>query len=208
MSAYENFIQDFPNRCNDLLQECEKKARFIGREVTLMICIASAGFTIPFERIRQKHPSENNCRYSEAAKRINELLKKNFLESRLAKGSKGSWHRGPLASHSGSPDNWPEIGSPDKIKNNEKVKEILFHLRNALAHGNIYTIGRRIETIIFLSETDYKSGKFNYITVTPDDFCNFLRNWFEFLNDFTLSAEVSTGIMHNDLQFLFEAAND
>lgn len=207
MSEYKNFIKDFPSRCGDLLLTYEKRSRFHGREVTLMLSIASAGLTIPYERIRSYHPSGDSRRYVEAKKMVDSLLKEKFLESVLAKENEGSWCRGVLNSHFGDPDSWPEMNSPIPLSAKEKNKEVLHHIRNALAHGNIYTLGREISTIIFLSETGYQSGKFNYITSSPDDFCKFLRNWFKFIGQLNLPQEVSTGIISDPYEDFGDVVN-
>lgn len=207
MSEYKNFIKDFPSRCAELLLTYEKRARFHGREVTLMLSIASAGLTVPYERIRSCHPSGDSSRYVEAKKMVDSLLKERFLKSILAKENEGSWCRGALSTHLGDPDSWPEMNSPIPLSEKEKNKDVLHHLRNALAHGNIYTLGSEISTIIFLSETDFKSGIFRYITVSPDDFCKLLRNWFKFIGELNLPQEASTGIISDHYEDLGDVVN-
>jgi hypothetical protein len=71
MSNYNNFVQDFPKRCDELLCHFIKPASGRDREVTLMLAVASAGFVIPFERLRQptdpqrQHPARDRERFEE-----------------------------------------------------------------------------------------------------------------------------------------------
>lgn len=65
------------------------------------------------------------------------------------------------------------------------------HIRNALAHGNIFTRGNpEIEQIILLSERAVGTNKFNFLAVAPADFRLFLKNWLEFLRDLDLPEDV------------------
>src|SRR5215469_18571837 len=52
MTAYRNFVEDFPRRCRDILKVAGKPALSRGREVTLNLVIASAGLLVPYERVK------------------------------------------------------------------------------------------------------------------------------------------------------------
>ncbi len=52
MSSFANFVEDFPSRCGDLLVRFHQDAVANDREVTLALMVASAGFLVPFERLR------------------------------------------------------------------------------------------------------------------------------------------------------------
>ena len=52
MTAYKNFVQDFPTRCCDMLKDYEREALLSGREVTLTLAMAASGLIVPFERLR------------------------------------------------------------------------------------------------------------------------------------------------------------
>lgn len=186
MSEYMNFIQDFPTRCGEILESYQKRATFQGREVTLMLSIASSGFLVPYERIRAKHPSGDASRYNKICTEIKSLFNTKFNDSSLLEDASGVWWFGKLASHNGMPDDWPEMRNLQQVSNKEKTREILYHLRNALAHGNIFTMGKKIEKIIFLSTKEQDSPQFYYLAVTPNDFSAFLTNWFKFLGDLQL----------------------
>lgn len=196
---YYNFVQDFPSRCGELLEKFENKTRIIGREVTLMICIATAGFTVPYERMRKNHSAGDGSRYDKARKQLTDLYNMKFYASALGEDSSHSWHFGNLKDHAGGPDNWPEMDQLEPLAQDISTRDILYHLRNALAHGNIFTMGKRnITRLVFLSETDYKSGDFNYLTVIPSDFSIFLKKWFQFIESIEIPNEVVRGAINDE----------
>lgn len=196
MSGYTNFIQDFPTRCGELLATYKHRATFQGREVTLMLSIASAGFMIPFERMRAKHPFGDKDRYIDLSNEFQALYKQKFISSDLCSGSAGRWWYGKLVSHKGMPDDWPEMQNMQLADNKTKTIDILFHLRNALAHGNIFTTGKKIQKIIFLSKkSDSDDAPFYYLAVSPDDFCIFITNWFTFITRLNLPVDASEGYL-------------
>lgn len=92
---------------------------------------------------------------------------------------------------SNGPDSWIELSTPKPLGPDRKVKKVLLHIRNALAHGNIFTRGTpEIEQIILLSERAVGTNKFNFVAVAPADFRRFLKNWLEFLGELDLPQDV------------------
>lgn len=94
-----------------------------------------------------------------------------------------------------NPDSW-EINY-EKLPNIIKVLCVLKHIRNALAHGSIFTLPNendKIKEIIFLSEIRIGNefrGNYNVLKVCPEDFKEFLQNWMKFLiEDLKIPAEV------------------
>lgn len=64
MSEYQNYIQDFPNRCCEILENFGEEAKEKNLAVTLMLSIATAGFSIPYERLKNKrHPSQDSSSF-------------------------------------------------------------------------------------------------------------------------------------------------
>lgn len=205
MTSYSSFTQDFPKRCMDILRSFEDLARDNDREVTLMLCIASAGFIIPFERLNPSYPNHiADDRHSKAVSKLGSLLGRSFT----------SWHEGTTWEYiDGIPgetiratqiDQW---ANPDKRKilYNEKTAGSVFsHLRNALAHGNIFSYPTpteqypttSIEILIFLSKCRDKETKqlldiYNLLSVSPEGFRTFLEKWMEFLNGFKIPTDIS-----------------
>jgi hypothetical protein len=202
MSNYRNFVTDFPNRCNDLLTRYEKHARGSDREVTLMLSIASAGFTIPFERLLQREPSTATCptcnlrfeipapchpagdreRHRTAADMLDLLLDEKFRESELwDPAHEDDWSNAKkIPDVQQALDFWADVAVP--IGPDRKVSSVLKHIRNALAHGSIFTRAikrNQIGLIVLVQKND--ETDFSMLAVSPDAFREFLRRWFDFL---------------------------
>ena len=187
MTAYKNFVDDFPRRCQDILRFAGRRASFGGREVTLSLMVASAGLIIPYERLKPgefDHPSGDNINFSDAADQLRNLLKQRFLSSAVWNAPVSTWQSGILESVLGDPDSWDGLHNRVQLRADKKVKEIIGVIRNALAHGNIFTFNNPIDAIIFLSRVDYKDVKkgYSFIYVSPGDFTMFLEKWFDFLD--------------------------
>ena len=183
MSDYTNFAKFFPQRCSDLL-ELYRLANVTDREVTLLLTVASAGITIPKERLENKnypYPFDDNHRYQDARDRLYELLEQNFQGSVLLPKNCKSWCFGPLAKVNGDPDNWAELQNPSSMPPKHSVKKVIKHIRNSLAHGSIHTYGDPISKIIFVASVKPRGSDFNYLLVSPEDFLAFLKQWFKFL---------------------------
>lgn len=183
MSNYRSFVQDFPERCETLLLALEQTVPGSQYEVSSALTFAAASIVMPYERLRREcHPSKDAARYAALKKTFDNLMRERFLGSRLGPVSSAhSWCFGRLSSIQGDPDAWPELQSPTRLDESIKTREVMFHLRNALSHGNIFTHGDPIRRLVFLSETDYNTGVFNYIVASPPDFRQLLQRWFEFL---------------------------
>ena len=196
MTNYNNFIQDFPTRCCEILDQYETDALSRGREVTLMLAMAASGFVVPFERLcpQEGSPYYDRRDYTKAASQFDRLCVKNFLNSELWKENVGSWSFDELSSVAEDPDGWSELQEPrTPLNSRKKVRDILEHLRNALAHGNIFTFPKgvcNIQFIIFLSRQSGTSADFNFLCVSPQDFQKFLKKWFVFLKKLELPKEV------------------
>ena len=208
MTAYKNFIKDFPERCCEILDQYETDALSRGREVTLTLAMAASGFVVPYERLRPRPqegepPYPDRGIYEQAASQLDSLLTEKFLGSCLWKEEANPWSFGKLKSVAEGPDAWPELQERKPLGPNKKVSSTLTHLRNALAHGNIFTFPKDdpdkddpnkdnpdIELIIFLSKPSMESPEFNFLCVSPQDFQKFLRNWFVFISALNLPEEV------------------
>src|SRR5574341_2193446 len=194
MSSYSNFIKDFPERCLDILNTYEKETRYRDREVTFMLAIATAGFVIPFERLKPPsgslaHPSGDILKFKEASDKFEKILNTRFVRSVLWNREVGSWiFAKKLKDIQSEPDHWEELNNPKRLSADKQVKSVLNHLRNALAHGNIFTKGDPIKLIVFLSRCcEYVNGQcipideYDMLAVSPEDFRKFLIDWFNYL---------------------------
>ena len=191
MSEYSSYVSDFPARCAEILDKFQFPANRMGREVTLLLSITSAGLIIPHERLKLKgdipHPSGDRDRYMRAARQYEELLDKPFLSSPLwSDQGVSSWRKGKVRNvRSGGPDSWEELRSAKTVGSEVRACTVLSILRNALAHGNVFTQGRRIQDIVFLSED--RDPVFRFISVSPNDLRKFMMNFFGFLKGLDLS---------------------
>ena len=70
-------------------------------------------------------------------------------------------------------------------------------IRNALAHGNIYTYNNPIEKLIFIKviTSDNSVKKFQYIRISPKDFRLFLEKWFDYLDNLKIPQDITYGIL-------------
>ena len=192
MSVYVNFVSDFPERCQEILADYERRARFIGRDVTHMLAIAAVGLNIPFERLRDdvSHVSKDRERYQAAANQLADLRKQRFLGSDLWGQEPGSWEYGEIPNGEGTAEEWKErthsvCKSDGKVTGDSGLLTndvVIRSLRNALAHGNIFTPGKEdIEDIIFLSKIHQRREPYRVFVVSPADFREFLKRWYFFI---------------------------
>jgi hypothetical protein len=202
MTAYKNFVEDFPRRCRDILDLAGKPALSQGREVTLTLMVASAGLVVPYERLKPDggfidHPSGDNKTFADAAAKLKLLLKDPFMSSCLWNEASSTWHGGKLTSVAGDPDSWDGLRKRRPISKDKKVSTILEVIRKALAHGNILTLNNPIEAIIFIKAniTCNIVHNYSFLSVAPQEFRQFLENWFDFLNTLHIPHEVTLEIL-------------
>lgn len=117
--------------------------------------------------------------------------------SRLCTEANLTWRVGKLLSVTGDPDSWEGLQKSRPISKKKTVGGILSVIRNALAHGNIWTLRDPIEAIIFVKRvsTDDKVVRhFDFLSVSPHEFQHFLEGWFDFLISLRISQEAAFGI--------------
>lgn len=188
MSSYKNFTKEFPKRCSDLLK-VYPVAKWADREVTLMLSVASAGLTMPIERLKNKnypYPFHDRAKFPKAQAEFDNLISSSFLTSPLVDPTQ-SWYYGALATVVGEPDSWQEFQNPLLLTNTKTITEVTSHIRNALAHGSIHTKGDPISEIIFIASEKLRSPNFYYLMVKPNDFLAFLKKWFALLETMDFS---------------------
>ncbi len=192
MTAYKDFIIDFPSRCIEILDSFQNQAASKDREVTLAILVASGALIVPYERLKpdglHPNPSRDNQRYQKYARDLEILCKEKFLNSSLWGENIGSWGYDNLKSVSGDPDSWPELNNVTPMNTSKFVDDIIVVLRNSIAHGSVYTHKNPIEALVFVN-TKYGTGNprsiigHEYIYVSLHDFRTFLHKWLDFLQN-------------------------
>lgn len=197
MTAYRDYIVDFPGRCLDILKHFEPYAKKRNREVTLILMAASSAFLIPRERLVRAHPSRDSVRFGRTLSRFNKELDAKWGESSLSKDV-SEWRYGVTKDLDNGPDAWP---APDAKASEKNVSEVLAIIRNALAHGNLFTEGNSIHTVVFYSEKREKHGKcekckqdvsgrisYKFLKVPVAGFRQFLFNWFDLLDTIPINS--------------------
>ena len=191
MTAYANLVQDFPGRCLKLLNTLDTSSRCLGLEVTMMLSIASSGLIVPMERLGPNHPSSDKDAFPGASTAINSLLSMRFVKSPLVLNGGASWKYGQsdLGAWGTEPDGWSRVSM-----DSQDVRQILSVIRNALAHGNIYSksVGadKQIGEIVFASKktnrsylgcgcVKYEEVGMQHVTTTPAAFSHLLRTWLQ-----------------------------
>lgn len=201
MSAYQDFVADFPVRCRDVLRLASEDAEAQDREVTLLLVVASASLIVPFERLRggmrTEHPAYDRINYPDAAARLDKLLNRKFLNSVLWNLEPQSWEWNHLVLNPGGPDAWNELRTAAPMPPRLLVQQLLAIIRYGLAHGSVFTTGDPISSLIFVSERrkDQDVLGHQYVRCSPSDFRKFLDRWFDFLQHNRISqADVAQSL--------------
>jgi hypothetical protein len=188
VTAYTNFTSDFPKRCLDILDMALPMALEKERDITLLLMAASAGFLVPFERLKSSHPFRFNEQETRTISRLSELKQRAFVGSVLCPDTSHSWELAEyVSSVEGDLEGWLPSVNLELFGGGRKVEATLDLIRNALAHGNIHTIGSPIQNLIFVTEirgVRKRKGQpveYDVLRVSQIDFNRFVRNWINFL---------------------------
>jgi len=160
--------------------------------VTLLLAVANPCLIFPYERLcKDKHPSHDRQKFIEAKKTLDAELRKECGKSCLwSSFSANDWRYKKLDKLS---DDFGELGLDRETKpiTSKKVQDTLTNLRNALAHGNIWTIGNPIETLVFVSlvSLNQPKGPFNTLQCSPKIFLHFIKNWIDFLRHLSIPTD-------------------
>jgi hypothetical protein len=184
MTIYTDFIKDFPARCGEVLGLAYDSAKDNDREVTLLIMTATAAFLLPFERLRGgmlvEHQARDRERFPKLAKHLDSALGKHFLKSPFYDAHSGPWSMGTARSMNPAFD---LVLAP--LPSKTAAGEILALIRNALAHGNLWTRpngnGSQIDGLVFWSEDKKIPGQYKYVCTSPNGFHGLLVKWLGFL---------------------------
>lgn len=163
-------------------------------EVTLLLNIASSGLIVPYARLSEDaHPSCDAIRFQEAKDNLSQILEAPFQGSQLHPDAKSrSWRFGTFENVCGDPDAW-DWDEVKPITEDETAERIVRVLRNALAHGNVFTKGNpNIETLVFLSRKKHNRPEdgYNCVAVSPVDFKAFLLRWLDALSNARIPGDV------------------
>lgn len=167
MSDYQDFAREFPARCAEILNEFHFDAQASGREVTLllstsasMICLIAdrIGLTATDERKIRKVPTGAKAETTERWKRLEDsfsLLAHKTWSAEVVAGV--GYCPAEFTSKRRLPDEWNWSQLPET----KSIRDCYSLLRNAFAHGNIWTAAgstKHITTLVFASKLDAEDG--------------------------------------------------
>lgn len=202
MSAYRDYIRDFPKRCIRLLDfELDAKKREL--EVTLLLAIAVQAIVMPLERLeilneRLEHPSGDAEKFRLARNKLRELLNETCRRSPFFYGANGqfdasAWTFKQCDQDGVMSNHIRPLGSIE----NEFCDTIFRVLRNAFAHGNLQTrsdpetAGNPIVGLVFVSLIDPSKPHYGYwrLECAPATFRRFLKSWVRHLGELELMPQ-------------------
>jgi hypothetical protein len=166
MSNYTEFERDYPNRCLRILADYEHDAEYTKLEVTFLLTIATGMICMIADRIGlaaderdevRNHPtgkSRVKSLWDEYSKSLDESLQAR-IENDLIAQMKYSM---PVVRRDGEPaDRWEWVELPQETS----LRTTFCLIRNALAHGNIWTEAGpsgEIARIILAAKCDAPEG--------------------------------------------------
>lgn len=163
-----------------LLRNLEPFAKARGVEVTLLIMAASTTFIVPKERLNQSHPSGDSERFKATSSDLQRVMRSPFVGSPFFANDHAPWQHGQVDTFGDGPDSWRDARDlPDQ----KPVDYVLSIIRNALAHGNIFTRGDPIRDLVFFSEKKIcnRCVGYKYLVVPVPAFREFLMSWFRYI---------------------------
>lgn len=180
MSAYKDFVFDLPERSLFLLRKLEPSGKTLGFEATLLIMVASTGFIVPMERLDPTHPAGDSERFKATSSALQKVMASPFIGSPFFANDHAPWQHGQVDTFGDGPDSW---SGASVLPNQKPVSYVLAIIRNALAHGNLFTRGDPIRDLVLFSEK--RDGErclgYKYLVVPVPEFRRFLISWFTYV---------------------------
>jgi hypothetical protein len=188
------FATEYPERCLELLNEFEPIARERGLLGTFSVMLASSVLLVPLERVKASHPlsQEHQSNLSAALGRLDA---QKWHDAEFWNGlPSGEWRFSRIMADANNTYSWQDkAGNPSfspeaNTIERRTVREVLYVLRNALAHGNIIYLasngheekGSKVEHLAFLSRCEpdaAENNTFQLVTVKEADFLPFIKSW-------------------------------
>jgi hypothetical protein len=200
----QRFVVEYPQRCLKLLEVMEPFARDKQLVGSFSLLVASALFTIPYERLKAKHPLSGRTSGLDAA--LRSIEGERFLMADFWDGTQThDWRFSRIVNSPEITLDWrdekgihPMNMDADNTIAERKTNVVLRVIRNALAHGNVIyldengfeTVGATVQYLAFLSryeETrEQRKGSETYrlVATTEEDFLSFVKCWAHWLSGF------------------------
>lgn len=212
MGVPDRFAIEYPQRCLELMGALEGFARDRQLMGSFALLAAASVLTIPFERMKAKHPLYKKDKDDQLTEALRGLEKIPFLEAPFWQGEPGFWFQTRVMNDIYDSNNWKDAEGyrplHDAAKNSivaRKTDKVLRPLRNALAHGNIFYLngdgyevaGDQMKFLAFASryeeskEQQAESCTFRLIVAREEDFFQFVRSWAVWISQLPASREIS-----------------
>lgn len=200
------FVVEYPQRCLRLLEATEPFARQEKLVGSFALLVASALFTIPYERLNVKHPLSASTSSTELYDALRIVQRKKFLEADFWNGMRpGDWRFSRIMTTPEVTSDWkdekgmhPMHNDADNTIGRRDADAVLRVIRNALAHGNVVyldkdgleTVGATVQYLAFLSryeetpEQRAKSETYRIVATSEEVFLTFVKCWATWLDSF------------------------
>ncbi len=205
------FNVEYPQRCLALLGAMEPEARNQDLLASFSLLAAASVLVIPFERLKESHPFEQD-RGTRLAAAIRKLKKQRWSEASFWKEhGLGEWKFSRIVNDPNQVAEWTDANgrrsfSPEANDIERRTADdVLRVLRNALAHGNVVYLdeagyeraGAPVRYLAFLSryeetkEERERAETYRLVVVSDKDFLAFLRHWAGWLASFAPDSELN-----------------
>lgn len=205
MSEYSCWVTDFSSRCERLLKLCDHHAKSRDLDVTLLLAIASATIAIPFDRLTvpttphiDSYPKGNLDKLRVSIKDIKDESIKEII---------GNLPFGTIENPKRSrPEQWNGYLTGDNqditYPNGKEFLSIIKHMRNALAHGNIYTTGNPIKRIVMLKNVydhclKQPTDEYEYLSFEVKQFRAVIEYWISMIGNLSLRPDQVALLLEN-----------
>ena len=200
------FVTEYPERCMQMLEMIESRAREMELVGSFSLMVASSIFLIPYERMKKRHPLDDAIDEPELYQAIKQIQRQKFLESEVWDLTPpGDWRMSRIITKANPTHSWrdengchPMAKGADNTIVDRTLEDVLRVIRNALAHGNVVYLdrygrdhpGKKVEFLAFLSRYEESeeqraiSETYRLVATTEECFLSFVKVWARWLTKF------------------------
>ena len=191
------FVTEYPLRCMELFELIEPMARDKDLLGSFSLIVATSVFLIPYERMNDRHFLNRRGKEPDLYDAIDRIERQHFLKAEFWRnGTPQEWRFSRIMNEVERTARWRDdknrhplaADAVNKIAR-KKVKDVLYVIRNALAHGNVVyldehgseTPGAKLRYLAFLSrceeEVQPDGNTYHVVTTTGQGFLDFVKVW-------------------------------
>ena len=200
------FVTEYPERCMQMLEMIEPRAREMQLVGSFSLMVASSIFLIPYERMKKGHPLDDASDEPKLYRAIKRIQRQKFLESEVwGPTPPGDWRMSRIITNPNHTRSWkdenechPMAKGADNIIVDRTLEDVIRVIRNALAHGNVVYLdryghehpGAEVEFLAFLSRYEESEEQrailetYRFVATTEECFLSFVKVWARWLNKF------------------------